>query len=52
MVIKRQSNVKAKILGGQKGGDESVRGNVFKTPNMCLSNNIHKNSIFDAFFKF
>ena len=33
-------------------GEFNLLGEMFPTtPNMFLSNNIHKNSIFDAFFK-
>ena len=51
--FKRQSNGVANILGGQTGGNLICWGEMFPTtPNMFLSNNIHKNSIFHAFFKF
>ena len=51
--FKRQSNGVANILGGQTGGNLICWGEMFPTtPNMFLSNNIHKNSIFYAFFKF
>ena len=50
---KRQSNGVANILGGQTGENLICWGEMFPTtPNMFLSNNIHKNSIFHAFFKF
>ena len=40
------------ILGGQTGGNLICWGEMFPTtPNMFLSNNTHKNSIFDAFFQ-